>query len=542
MIAVQVLSGIFLAAAVWGQAPTQPMTPDQQPDTPAMAVAARNLLRAAGVPDDVKSQADRLLTESAALQAGGQAGEMRRKVANALTLLNGRPWDPKTEFAWSLVLRPDTVVGDSSAPLIARISQVYGAPFRPARGLKLRASLVSSTGKPDAAGVRPIGDFEMMSVNLVSEPFGFDADLTGVADGAYRLRAELFDGDEPVAALEEPVQLVQGIATGRESIERRLARIQGHDGTKASIRYPYVLAGTVNVGRRRLNAADFGIPFEPHSVPYDFAQGVRRSAELLKALESGKDLLWRAKGDHTRHYWFEEAREMMPYRLYVPQKWDGRSRLPMVLVLHGSTRDENFYFDRDGGILTKMAEQHGYLVVCPLGYRPSAGWGSVGMGMGTSAAAGRFGRGGAGMANPAARQRQNELSEKDGLNVLELVQKEYPIDPSRIYLFGHSMGGAGAWYLGQKFPERWAAVAASASGVSAAGFQGLPYERLKGVPLMVIVGDQDPALNTTRLSVNLAREHGLDPHYVEMPGATHETIVAIIEPQVFDFFDQHSHR
>jgi hypothetical protein len=26
---------------------------------------------------------------------------------------------------------------------------------------------------------------------------------------------------------------------------------------------------------------------------------------------------------------------------------------------------------------------------------------------------------------------------------------------------------------------------------------------------------------------------------VEVPGATHETIVALIEPRVFDFFDRH---
>jgi predicted peptidase len=126
--------------------------------------------------------------------------------------------------------------------------------------------------------------------------------------------------------------------------------------------------------------------------------------------------------------------------------------------------------------------------------------------------------------------------------VLDLVRQEYPIDASWIYLFGHSRGGAGAWYLGQKFPERWAAMANSAAGISANGYQTVPYERLKGLPLMIAVGDKDPALNATRLSVTLAKEHGLDPLYVEVPGATHETIVAIEEPQVFDFFDKHRRR
>jgi poly(3-hydroxybutyrate) depolymerase len=486
------------------------------------------------VSGDIKAQGEKLITEAAALQSSGQLGEMRRKLGNAITLLKGDPWDQKAEAAWSLSMRLDSQVADPAIPVIARISQLYWLSYKPAHNLQFRASLAGFSG---AQAAHPIGTFGTAALNFISEPFGIDANLDGVADGAYTFRTELLDGDQVIATVERPIQVVRGIASGRAAIESRLDGIQRHDSAKATIRYPYILATTVNSGRRHLNAADFGIPFDPHPVLYDFAAGIHHSAELLKALESGKDLLWQAKGDHQRHYWFEEAREMMPYRLYVPQKWDGRSKLPMVLVLHGSTRDENFYFDRDSGVLARQAEQHGYLVVCPLGYRPSADWGSAQMASGNPATA-PVGRGGSGAANPA-RAQENEWSEKDALNVLDLVRKEYPIDANRIYLFGHSRGGAGAWYLAQKHPDWWAAMANSAAGISANGYQSVPYERLKGLPFMIEVGDQDPALSATRISVKLAREHGLDPVYVEVPGATHETIVAIEEPQVFDFFDKH---
>jgi dienelactone hydrolase len=531
---------LLVTAVVRAQGPQAPSNPDPQTDTQTLAAAARNLARNSKVADDIKAQADKLITDGAALQNSGQTGEMRRKLGNAITLLNGQAWDPKAELAWSLALRLDDQVADSSLPVVARISQLYGTSYRPTHSLQFRATLVDpdTPGKTDAKVVRQIGIFGTAAINFVYEPFGFDANLDGVADSAYGFKTELLDGDDVIVTLEKPIQVVRGIASDRPGIERRLAKIQGHESTKATIRYPYILATTVNIGRRHLNTADFGIPFDPHPVPYDFGQSVRHSADLLKALESGKDPLWQAKGDHQRHYWFEEVREMMPYRVYVPLKWDGKSKLPMVLVLHGSTRDENFYFDRDGGVLAKQAEQHGYLVVCPLGYRPSADWGSAQMASGNPAsAAARGGRGGGG-GNPA-RMQENEWSEKDALNVLDLVRKEYPIDANRIYLFGHSRGGAGAWYLGQKHPEWWAAMANSAAGISANGYQTVPYERMKGLPLMVAVGDQDPALNATRISVKLAKEHGLDPIYLEVPGATHETIVAIEEPQVFDFFDKH---
>ena len=53
----------------------------------------------------------------------------------------------------------------------------------------------------------------------------------------------------------------------------------------------------------------------------------------------------------------------------------------------------------------------------------------------------------------------SELSEKDVLNVLEIVRKEYTIDPARIYLLGHSMGGGGTIHLATKYPDLWAAAA-----------------------------------------------------------------------------------
>ena len=69
---------------------------------------------------------------------------------------------------------------------------------------------------------------------------------------------------------------MRGIAIDQPAIEKRLAKIQGHEGTKASIRYPYVLAETVNVGRRQLSDADFGLPYQPQ-LPYDFVAGVKTS-------------------------------------------------------------------------------------------------------------------------------------------------------------------------------------------------------------------------------------------------------------------------
>ena len=523
---IKVASAALLAALIAGaQAPPPELTSAQQPDLQTLSGAVRTLRRTSSASDDVKAKVDKLIAE-------GQTGEARRHMANAYALLKGQTWDEKQEYAWSLALRPNEVVADSALPFIVHLTQTYPASWKSANGLKLRLSLTPEASKTTV----PLGAFDLPMRDLAEQPFGLDASLEGKSDGAYVLTAEVADGDAVIAKVDSPFQIVRGIATDRASVEKRLTRIQGHDSTKATIRYPYVIAETVNVGRRQLTGADFGLPFQPQPV-YDFAKGLQTSASLLKSLEAGKDPLYRAKGDQERHYWFEDAREMMAYHVYTPLKWDGKSKLPMVLVLHGNTRDQDYYFDRDDHILAKMAEQHGYLVVCPMGYRPSAGWGSNSL---NAAAAGRSG-GRGGFAPDPARAKQGEYSEKDALNVLDLITKEYPIDPARIYLFGHSAGGAGTWYMGEKYASKWAAIAASAAATRPSGF---PFENLKGMPIMVCHGDKDDEVPvaSSRNMVKAAKENGLDPQYLEVPGATHLTIVAIVEPKVFDFFDQHPHK
>ena len=409
MFGIRMFLGVTLASALLAQTPAPALQAGSQIDLQALSAATRALRRTSTASDESKSKADKLLSESQPLQASGQGGEARRRLANAYQLLKGEAWDAKQEFAWSLTLRPDNPVSDSSLHLIGHLAQTYSAPYRTANGLKMRATLCQ-----DAKVIRHLSTSDVPSRDFIEHPFAFDGDLMGIADGAYTLRAEVLDGDAAFVTLEAPVQVVKGIATDWRSVEQRLARITGHDGAKATVGYPYFLAETVNTGRRQLNSADFGLPYQPQ-LPYDFAKGIRTSAEVLKSLEAGKDPVLRAKGDHERYYWFEEAGEMMAYHLYVPTKWDSKSKLPMVLVLHGNTRDQDYYFDRDDHTLAKMAEQHGYVVVCPMGFRPSAGWGSNSLNRRPPGAAAP-GRG----APDPARAKQGELSEKDGLNVLEI--------------------------------------------------------------------------------------------------------------------------
>ena len=62
---------------------------------------------------------------------------------------------------------------------------------------------------------------------------------------------------------------------------------------------------------------------------------------------------------------------------------------------------------------------------------------------------------GKGKTNP---ENLHELSEKDVMNVLDIVRKDFNDRPGSHYLMGHSMGGGGTWQLGIKYPDQWAAL------------------------------------------------------------------------------------
>ncbi len=102
----------------------------------------------------------------------------------------------------------------------------------------------------------------------------------------------------------------------------------------------------------------------------------------------------------------------------------------------------------------------------------------------------------------------------DALEVLALVEKELNIDPERVYLTGHSMGGHGTWHIGETFPDRFAAI-----GPSAGWLSFYSYRSRKGpdasTPIGAILARATSPSDTFALAPNLKQEgvyvlHGSD--------------------------------
>src|SRR5262245_40440273 len=123
---------------------------------------------------------------------------------------------------------------------------------------------------------------------------------------------------------------------------------------------------------------------------------------------------------------YKNRSQSIAYRLFVPVGHDKRKKYPLVIWLHGggSAGDDNVgQISLDNKLGTHFwtrkenQDKHPAFVLAP---QSTGGWDSN-----------------------AETGLSSEL--KLVLEILEVVRKDYSIDPNRIYVAGQSNGGIGAW-------------------------------------------------------------------------------------------------
>jgi predicted peptidase len=114
-----------------------------------------------------------------------------------------------------------------------------------------------------------------------------------------------------------------------------------------------------------------------------------------------------------------------------------------------------------------------------------------------------------------------EMSKYMNLTVqlLEELQTELPIDSTKIYLTGLSMGGYGTWDLAARFPQKFAAIVPICGGADEK-----TVDSLKNIPIWVFHGalDQTVRPQRSRRMVEVLKKTGnKDLHYTEYEKVKH---------------------
>lgn len=286
-----------------------------------------------------------------------------------------------------------------------------------------------------------------------------------------------------------------------------------------------VLVAATGAHAQTERIVSWGTLLNPDSVVAD-------ARKLAQALVNPQSATWRAKGDQKRSYRFDSANATVPYRLVIPPAWDGTSKLPLVVFLHSGGANENTNLDANNKQLVNLAIQHGYALLSPLGYQ-----GAYGFHLRLPAVFGQQASANQQIAAvTSSAERTNQLSERDVMNVLEIVLHEYPIDAQRTFLAGHSMGAGGTWYLGAKYPGYWAALSPLSGPF--VHREGYPWENIRPMPVFITEGNNTASTAASRAVHEYMVEEKFNVTYKEVT-ADHEGMIALVLADMFTFFNAH---
>ena len=254
---------------------------------------------------------------------------------------------------------------------------------------------------------------------------------------------------------------------------------------------------------------------------------------ILPLLISGKG----AGKIEKKSYFFKEADKNISYSQYVPNSYSQKKQTPLIVLLHGLGSNPQQIIRYRG--IVKEAESRGYIVVAPFGYNERGWYGARGKTKKGTIESLFLGE------NPNDPENIGELSEMDVMNVLRITKNEFNIDPDRIFLMGHSMGGGGTIYLGNKYSKIWAGLAPLSPALmrQTIDFNDSILESMREIPIYLVTGERDRLIpvSVIREWAGKMEKLEMDFKYEEIKGGNHFNSITknpeMVE-RIFDFFDK----
>jgi len=232
-----------------------------------------------------------------------------------------------------------------------------------------------------------------------------------------------------------------------------------------------------------------------------------------------------ARGDDYEAREFSAEGAKLAYRLLQPGKTEAGKKYPLVVFLHGAGErgdDNKAQLKHGASLFTKpeAREKFPCFVIAPQCPKDQT-WSAV-----------------KGWTDPESFQQEPKPAMKLLLGAVEALEKEFAIDPDRIYVTGLSMGGYGSWDLITRHPEKFAAAIPVCGGGD--------KEKIavaKGVPVWAFHGLADNVVPPARSQEMVAalRAAGGKAAHTEYPGVAHDSwTYAYGEPNLLPWlFAQH---
>lgn len=362
---------------------------------------------------------------------------------------------------------------------------------------------------------------EPLASEMVEGPEAWRKPLGGFAEGLYYCKVTC-----PLYSLEEP--FYYGDAEAQlASLSERAGSLRDADD-KAKINF-----GALAIRRSHLMEPANRQP-QDKTWQAKIVYLVKEFDGLLTHLaDAGGRPAMSYTGTHLRGFRSVIDEQVQYYMVHVPESYvPGKSRPPLVVFVPFPLPSRHFlksvHVANTALINTyvKLAERHGYALLWP------------------------FARGNADGAPVAM---------TDIFEALEAARADYDFDDRRVYLLGWSYGATYALLLGERFPGRFAAIAAAMPPSDLVAFEQAaehirsPYpahwlrlnspielaEGLSNTDLYLVHGDEDKnvPVEQTFNFVERCRRLGFEPRFDVIKGMDHVYSQADPTPQLFEFFE-----
>ena len=195
------------------------------------------------------------------------------------------------------------------------------------------------------------------------------------------------------------------------------------------------------------------------------------------------------------------------YYLFVPDSVKPGKPVPLIILLHGSGRNGLSLVEK----WKELANKEGIVIV-----------------------------------GPDAGNTQGWSIPADGptfmRDLTESLKSRYPINPRRVYLFGHSAGAGFALYMSVLESEYFAATAIHAGALREKDAPLIEQAKRK-IPISIFVGTKDPfvPLDAVRATREMLNAQGFKTELTEMPGHDHwyYDLAPKINLSAWEFLKQH---
>lgn len=475
-----------------------------------LSVAYRTLKNRVPMDEAKRKLIEELETKARTANNDKKYGEAVKHLSHGLALMRNQPWTPLHALNTALQVKTDRRVFDPGDPVRLKLSQIFTLDD-PVPGKVALALALTQMRDGARTTVKELKTMPDVTADF-SKELTLDAVLPQTDAGNYQLLLTLTPKEGDAVNKPLSVRIERNLNAEAELLKKRILAVRSDlEQQRAAASQT-----TRNDPTSLLNAlprADYAaslieminlgaLPLERFNLRGEFIQ----ANQLLDQIVKGEHPLRAKRGDVHWAYASAVDNTPQPYRLFIPSQYDAKRKWPLVVALHGMGGDENSFFaGYSNGVIKQEAEKRGYLIVCPKGRAPAS------MYLGSA--------------------------ERDVLDVLKEVKREFSIDEDRVYLMGHSMGGYGTWSVSVNNPDLFAAL-----GPISGGGQPLVTARLKNiahVPWIVVHGDKDPTVSVeeSRKMVKAGEALGIKIKYIEVPGGDHSNIVVPAFKDIFDWFD-----